>query len=320
MRTVLAILLCLTVVGLSLVMVQVWPYPARAGTSVVVEWQVNDPHLIVDMALPGVHEREPRPGRLLTEVLGRAVGVDFTDYRSMVASQLPVRVDEVSTPAAVVRHEPDTVDIEKDRREGAVLVGIYHTHTGETYSLTDEVERFDGRPGGVVEVGRVLAEELRNRHGIPTVHTDRVHDVPYAASYLESFRTAQEMLDEHRSIRILLDIHRDSKKQEEHRTVQINGESCASVLVIVGSNARQPFPGWEDNLELARKLAATADRLYPGLISGLRVQDGRYNQYLHPGALLLEVGAVNGHTEEALRSAGYLADVIALLLDNWESS
>lgn len=315
MRTVLGLVLCLAVAGLSLFIVQVQPFPARAGTSAVVEWQVRDPHRIVDLALAGAGAREWRPADVLTTAAARATGVDFTDVSRMVASQLPVRAEMRTRPGAP-RPAPAAAD--KDG-SGAVLVGIYHTHTGETYSGTDGVERFDGRPGAVVGVGRVLADELQSRHGIPTVHTDRIHDVPYATSYLESFKTAQGLLDEHRAIRVLLDIHRDSRKQKEYRTAQINGQCCASVLIVVGSDARQPFPGWEENMELARKLAAVADGLYPGLVNGLRVQDGRYNQYLHPGALLLEVGAVNGRTEEALRTAKYLADVVAAVLADGES-
>ncbi|MDA8096643.1 MAG: stage II sporulation protein P [Clostridia bacterium] len=319
MRLTVAVAVLLTVILSAGVFLPVSPELARAGTSVALEWGVRDLHRIVDLALPRVSERELRPGELLVRTVSRATGVDIGDNHRMVVSQLPVRPCDPVVTLPAVRYEPQIADVLDDRREGRVLVGIYHTHTGETYSLTDGVERYDGCPGGVVEVGRVLEQTLRERHGVAVAHTEKIHDVPYATSYLESFKTAQGLLDEHRSIRILMDIHRDSKKAREHNTVEIDGQEYATVLIIVGSDARQFFPGWQDNLAVAKKVSAVAQRMYPGLVSGVRVQEGRYNQYLHPGALLLEVGAVNNHTREALRSAELLADVIAEVLDNRES-
>ena len=318
MRLLLAVALLLTAVFAAAALLPVSPELARAGTGAALEWGLKDHRRIVDLALPGVSDQEIRPGALLMKTVSRAAGVDFTDHHRLLISQLPMRPCEPVVALPAVRYKPQMTHLSDDRREGRILVGIYHTHTGETYSLTDGVERYDGRPGAVVEVGRELERALL-QHGVAAAHTEKIHDVPYATSYLESFKTAQELMDEHRSIRILLDIHRDSKKAREHNTMEIGGLEYATVLIIVGSDARQFFPGWQDNLAVAKRLAAVAQRMYPGLISGVRVQEGRYNQYLHPGALLLEVGAVNNHTEEALRTAELLADVIAAVLDNWES-
>ncbi|KUK82040.1 MAG: putative membrane protein, partial [Pelotomaculum thermopropionicum] len=105
-----------------------------------------------------------------------------------------------------------------------------------------------------------------------------------------------------------------SEKTRKQSTVKVNGREAAAILLVVGSDARGSFPGWDQNYDFAVQLARKINQMYPGLCLGVRVKDGRYNQFLHPRAVLVEVGTTNNFTEEALRSAGYLADALAELL------
>ena len=61
-------------------------------------------------------------------------------------------------------------------------------------------------------------------------------------------------------------------------------------------------------------MAAKADELYPGLCYGVRVKKDRYNQFLHPRALLVEIGGVNNTLTEAKRAARLLAHVVEAVL------
>jgi len=293
---------------------------ARAGTGVVLEWSQRDPRQIVNIILPvwlGVEQ--VNPGEAAAGFLDRVARADLSDPRRLLVSQMSVsepRPEPRPKPPVPVL-APPAVEAARELARAApdkVKVGIYHTHTGETYQLTDGVERFDGRPGAVVEVGRVVKQVLEERYGIGVVHSEKVHDVPYSRSYLESEKTAREMLSTYPDLDLLLDIHRDSLKDRRYAVTEIGGQEVATILLIVGSDARQPFPHWRENYRLARAVAAKAQELYPGLCVGVRVKEGRYNQFLHPGALLIEVGGVANHTAEALRSAELLADVLAALL------
>ncbi|MEW6459245.1 MAG: stage II sporulation protein P [Bacillota bacterium] len=287
---------------------------AGAGTGAFLEWSTREPQKVVNTILPvwmGVSPVDP--GEIAAGVLVRAARADLGDPARMIAFQmsLPVRA-RAPGPVSTVEASRGTRDV--PRRTGAVTIGIYHTHTGETYELTDGVERVDGQPGAVVEVGRVLKRALQERHGLGVVHSEKVHDVPYSRSYLESEQTARRMIEEHPELKMLIDLHRDSLKDRAHSVTEIGGQEVATILVIVGSDARQSFPDWEKNYELARAVAAKSQELYPGLCVGVRVKEGRYNQFLHPGALLVEVGSVANHTEEALRTAELLADILAAVL------
>jgi len=199
--------------------------------------------------------------------------------------------------------------------DGRIRVGIYHTHTGETYR-DDGKSRLDGGRGGVVEVGAVLAETLREEYGIGVVHSDRIHDEIYGRAYLQSEQTVRQMLAEYPEIEVLLDIHRDSERARRNTVALIGGREVARVLLVVGSDARRPFPNWRENYEFARRLASRMDQLYPGLSLGVKVKEGRYNQYLHPHALVVEVGSTSNTKEEAVRAARLLADVLARELNS----
>ncbi|WP_051275944.1 stage II sporulation protein P [Desulfovirgula thermocuniculi] len=190
------------------------------------------------------------------------------------------------------------------------LVAVYHTHTGETYQLSDGVPRLDGKEGGVVRAGEALCRELEQKYGIPTLHIKKIHDRDYGQSYLESEKTVRQVLAEHPEVEVLLDVHRDAGKPREDCVVKVNGKNVATVLIVVGSDARAAFPTWRQNEQFAQLLAAALNKKYPGFCQGVRVKEGRYNQFLHPRALLVEIGSTNNTLEEAVEAARLLADVM----------
>lgn len=191
------------------------------------------------------------------------------------------------------------------------LVAVYNTHTGETYALTDGVERLDGKRGGVVAVAEALERALKQKYGIMVARSDKIHDEEYNTSYLKSEKTARKLIKDNPHLRAVIDVHRDISKPREYCVVKINGKNVARIMLIVGSDRRAPHPNWKDNYNFAKELADKMDKMYPGLCEGVRVQDGRYNQFLHPRAVLVEMGGVNNYTEEAIRAAELFADVLA---------
>ncbi|MCG0277571.1 MAG: stage II sporulation protein P [Thermanaeromonas sp.] len=195
------------------------------------------------------------------------------------------------------------------------LVAIYNTHNAESYAPSQGAEKLPGQNGGVVRVAAVLAETLTQDYGIPVVRSETIHDYPdFTLSYANSEKTVRRMLAENPSIQIVLDIHRDAGLKQPP-VAYINNQEVAQILIVVGSNARLEHPNWRQNEAFAQKLAKIMDELYPGLCRGVRVQQGRYNQHLHPRALLLEIGSSNNTLDQAQRSAKLLARVIAEALE-----
>ncbi|MGB9905227.1 MAG: stage II sporulation protein P, partial [Desulfotomaculales bacterium] len=68
------------------------------------------------------------------------------------------------------------------------------------------------------------------------------------------------------------------------------------------------------NKKFAGELAEKINAKYPGLCLGVRVSDGRYNQHLHPRAVLVEMGSACNSTEEAVAGARLFADVLGELV------
>ena len=294
----------------------------------------GDPRGVLRLAMPilawsGAADDVPSvlTPRSLTAGALRTFHLRFSDPLDLLLSEMPL----LGLAAAQVPPEPATsgqvtddgqpqqpeeelLPVQPPELSEHCLVGIYTTHTGETYALTDGMERLDGKRGGVVTVATALQEELETSYGIRVARSDRINDAVYSTSYAESEKVVRDLLAEHPHLKIVLDIHRDAGKSRQDSIVTVNGQQVAPILTIIGSDARAPFPNWRQNYALAKALSDRMDSMYPGLSLGVRVKEGRYNQYLHNGAILLEMGTVANSTEEAVASARLLAEVLALHL------
>ncbi|TYO97238.1 stage II sporulation protein P [Desulfallas thermosapovorans] len=315
------------------------PAFTRAGHAVLntlLAWNDRDPKSIMRVAVPvmawsGSREDVPQvvaPGALVAQ-LGRVFRPDPRRPVHIVAYQMPLWAREVNgqEPSAPVMAPEMSLDHEPLPGEEAIqsppplseesLVAIYNTHTGETYALTDGMERLTGKRGGVVKAAEALEDELEKKYGVRVARSDTINDTNYNSSYTKSQETLQKLLEENPSVQVVLDIHRDAGKSRENSLVTVDGQQVAPVLIVVGSDARSPFPTWRQNYNFAQELAAEIDKQRPGLCLGVRILEGRYNQFLHPRAVLLEVGSVSNSTEEAVLAARMLAGPVAELVKRY---
>ncbi|BAF59052.1 hypothetical membrane protein [Pelotomaculum thermopropionicum SI] len=285
----------------------------------------KDPLKILKTAMPmldwGTFEGDKAGrtfGQALLDLAGSAARVSLRGPAAILQSQVPLLAAAEPSPAvpAVRPVGPGGADAGSGTvpPAGGALVIIYNTHTGETYGLTDGVERLDGRRGGVVTAAAALKEALESRYGIRVVASERIHDRDYDNSYAESEKTVRELLAANPGARAVLDIHRDSGKTRAQSVVEINGRKAAPILFVVGSGNSRTFPGWRQNYNFAVQLSGKINEMYPGLSLGVRVKDGFYNQFLHPHAVLVEIGTAENSTEEAVRSAEFMADALAAVI------
>lgn len=197
--------------------------------------------------------------------------------------------------------------------DGEPMILVYNTHNAESYKPSDGTSRMEGKNAGVADVSEVLTKALESKHRLKTVYSDVIHDYPdWTKSYINSMRTLQQVLKKYNKIQVVFDIHRDAGLNSRADTlIKINGKDCAKIMIVVGTEHSK----WKQNLAFAEKIAAAAERMYPGLIKDVRsFKDRRYNQHLHPHALLLEFGSELNKKEDATNSAILFADVIASVL------
>lgn len=195
-----------------------------------------------------------------------------------------------------------------------VLVGVYHTHSGESYAGSGGEERNPGGRGDIVTVGETLKKSLEN-NGVKAVHSLEVHDAEdFMKAYSKSVNTAGQLIKEYPSMKLLLDLHRDGLLPGTKKsTINIEGRDISRVMIVIG----KMNPHWEKNKEIAEELIEYGEKLYPGLFFPkiTYAEDARYNQHLSNGALILEIGSQLNTPEEANGTAEVLAKVIAQWLN-----
>lgn len=211
------------------------------------------------------------------------------------------------------------------------MVLIYHTHATECF-LDEESEfytenfktRNTDNNKNMIRIGTKVAEIL-NANGITTLHDTTQHDNPqYTGSYSRSAKTVNSYLSKYPSIKIVLDLHRDSVSSGETDKVklatEIEGKKAAQVMLVMGSQGGnvQNYPNWQENLKLALKLQQTMEKMYPTLARPLLLMPKSYNQGLSKGSLLIEFGTDVNTLSEAEYSAELVANSLTELIKNME--
>jgi stage II sporulation protein P len=200
---------------------------------------------------------------------------------------------------------------------------ILHTHATESYTKSGETYQETARwrtrdeNYNMLSIGDALGRVLA-REGITAVHDRQIHDYPsYNGSYNHARSAISEYLAQYPTIRLVLDLHRDAADTEDGQLrplVTLEGTSTARLMLVLGTgDGGLSHPHWEDNLSLAVKLHTQLERQAPGITRPLLLRSQRFNQDLHPGALLVEVGAAGNTHSEALAAAEQLGLAIAAL-------
>ncbi len=180
-------------------------------------------------------------------------------------------------------------------------VGIYHTHSDESYEPSQGTASVEGK-GGVFAVGAGLASRLQEK-GITPIHDMSVY-LPHDGRAYERSRRGAAAMAASRPLAIL-DVHRDSGPAQEYLR-EIGGRLASQVTIVIG----RQNPQTAANSSFAERLKAAADRMYPGLVRGILYTSGKFNQDVYPRNILVEVGTEKVTQEQAQRGASLLADAV----------
>ena len=184
-------------------------------------------------------------------------------------------------------------------------IAIYHSHTDESYIPNDGTPTERGN-GSIMAVGAAFGKKLTEL-GYQVHHSKTLHDPHDANAYHRSRRTAMKLLQQQPAA--IFDVHRDSAPLKVYSTT-INGENVSKLLLVVGRQNQNR----KTTLDYAKSIKAATDAQYRGLIRGIFIAHGNYNQDLSPRALLIEVGTQYNTREAAERSLALFADVVPSFL------
>lgn len=211
--------------------------------------------------------------------------------------------------------------LQKDPENPQIL--IYHTHSQEEYA--DSVQ---GDPSTtVIGVGDYLVQLLQERYGYQVMHLTDTFDIvngqlDRSAAYNYAEPVISQTLQEHPSIEIIIDLHRDGVDESKHLVTEVNGKQTAQVMFFNGlSRTNQngeisylPNPYIEDNLAFSFQMEYLAKQYYPDYTRCIYLKGYRYNLHLRPRSMLLEVGAQTNTVEEAKNAMEPFADLLNKVL------
>lgn len=186
-------------------------------------------------------------------------------------------------------------------------VVVYHTHTDESYIPTSGTASEPGN-GDIFNVGKMFQQALQ-QEGVSVTHSDNTHDPHDVNAYHRSRRTVTQLLKEQPDA--AFDIHRDSAPAQSYLT-SINGIYSSRVMIVIGRSN----PNMQTNLDYARAIKAYADQVHPGLMRGIFIGRGDYNQDLYPTAILFEVGTDQLSEYRADLAVRHLCDAVIQVLRN----
>lgn len=185
-------------------------------------------------------------------------------------------------------------------------VGIYHTHSDESYLPTDGAASIPFK-GGIYQVGAMFDRGLQKQD--VRVRYDRTpHDPHDANAYYRSRRTALQLLKQKPVA--LFDVHRDGVDDAEFYRRIVSHRDVTQLRLVVG----RQNPKMAANLDFAKRLMAFANKEHPGLVKEIYLARGNYNQDLLSTALLIEAGTYTNEKPEAESGVALLAGTVPTLL------
>ena len=215
-----------------------------------------------------------------------------------------------------------TMELGLELRGDEPTVLILHSHTTESFTGGGYTESSPYRtldPAHNMTALGALVAQILEEAGIGVIHDTAFHDYPsYNGAYTHAARSTKAILEEHPSIRLVLDLHRDAADTPSGQLVtacSLEGEKAAQLMFVLGTDERLSHPDWERNLSLALKLQTILESENSGICRDLNLTRNRYNQHLGDLALLVEIGAAGNTLDEAKLAARELAEAIVRLAD-----
>lgn len=194
------------------------------------------------------------------------------------------------------------------------IIYIYNTHQTEAYQK-DYLEPYSIKP--TIMLASYMLREYLNDLGIPTImETNEVKKIlnnnnwSYGHSYLVTRDFIKEAKKNNPSLKIFIDLHRDSSSYDK-TTTTIDGEKYARILFVVGLEHENKDKILAKTIEFNDFIKEKYASISRGIMkkSGPGV-NGVYNQDLNDNSFLIEVGGQYNNIEEVKNTMELLAKII----------
>ena len=244
----------------------------------------------------------------------------LTDYETLVGNFYAIDANTMAGSDQLSVEKLLGMDMTLSPGEGEEpQILIYHTHSQEAFA--DSVEGDVNT--GIVGVGERLAKILTEQYGYSVLHHTGQYDVETRDNaYSRALPAVEQILAEHPSIQVVIDLHRDEVAEGTKLVTDIQGRPTARFMFFNGlSRTRKTGDidylaneNQEANLAFSFQMQLKAAEYYPGLTRRIYLKGYRYNMHLRPRTLLVELGAQNNTVEEAMNACDPLAHILDMVL------
>lgn len=243
-----------------------------------------------------------------------------TNYKAAVTSPKFILNLELNyKPKSLSNSEEEVIFLSESN---SPIVYIYNSHQGEKYS-NKYLEDYNIVPS-VVTASYMLKEKLENI-GIETIVEDndillymKQNNYDHSKSYIASRYFLNKVIDKYNSIKLYIDLHRDSVNGDV-TTVRINDKEYAKVMFVIGLK----YNTYEYNLAVVQNINEKLNEQYNGISRGILKKDniganGIYNQDLSPNIILIELGGVDNNIDQINNTLDVLSIVIGEYINEKE--
>lgn len=207
----------------------------------------------------------------------------------------------------------------EEKNEDEELIYLYNSHQKEAYSK-EYMEDYNVIPD-VFLASHIMQEKL-NSKGIKTIVMEdditaylNNNNLDYSKSYQASRYYLKPAIDKYKSVKLFIDLHRDSTSKEVS-TVTIDNKDYAKVMFVIGKE----YDTYESNLSIANNINDKIESKYPTLSRGILEKEGYgvngvYNQDLASNIILIELGGDKNNLEEVTNTIDILVDILKEYVD-----
>lgn len=248
-------------------------------------------------------------GKAIHELTVKGSGDGYSSYQNVFVK------NESGLSFSLSSLMKDPVTIRKNSSADQPTVLILHTHASEAF-VDQKGARSDDPAHNMVAVGDAMTETLEAA-GIGVVHCRTIIDQPsYNRSYNRALEIIEDTMEKYPSIKIVLDVHRDSMVRSdgaEYKVVsEVDGTKCAQLMLVIGTNAGGlDHPDWKKNLSFASTLQQKIMEQYPTLMRPINLRKQRFNEHVTTGSMIVECGSSANTLQEAQTAARTFAKVLA---------
>ena len=173
--------------------------------------------------------------------------------------------------------------------------------------------------------------QLLEEKGYQVIHDTQIYDfvngeLDRSKAYDYALKGITEILQQNRSIEVVLDVHRDGVRQDLHMVSEVNGKPTAPIMFFNGMSQTPEGPieylpnGYkEQNLAFSLQMQLDAATYFPGFTRKIYLKAFRHNLHLRPRSALIEVGAQTNTYEEARNAMEPLAELLDMVLNQEEN-